>query len=227
MKYIILRSDTLTQDMLDSINQGEITTPNNILLVEGDLENNIPPVESDYWYITTNESFPNKFSGYKKLTKELFDAQVSRIRSGQTVQNKVEDTEPVVSSPFANKEIDGKKIYKRIHGVEKELTQSEESIDLTIPYAQCKITGLEIINSEIGDKVDFLILDTSEGLISGMSNYPLNQFGFDVFLSKDYYEHVSNYDADLVEGMVVRVVYKKTNPINKKVYLNVILHEVK
>jgi hypothetical protein len=227
MKYIILKSETITQDMLDSINGKEVTVPTNIALVEADLESGTSRVDSDYFYITTNESFPNLFSGYKKLSKEDFDSQVTRIRSGQTVQNKVEDTEPVVNSPFANKEVDGKKIYKRIHGVEKELTESEVNIDLVIPYTQCKITGLEIVGSEIGDKVDFLILDTDEGLISGVPNYPLNQFGFNVFLSKDYYEHMSNYDADLVGGMVVRVTYKKISSSDKTVYLNVILHEVK
>lgn len=227
MKYIIIKSDTITQDMLDSINEKEITTPINIPLVEGDLENGIPRIESKFFYITTNEQFPNSFSGYKKLNEDEFNAQVTRIKAGQTVQNKIEGNEPVINSPFANKEVNGKKIFKRIHGVEKELINQEENIDLVIPYNQCKITGIEIIGASLGDKVDFIILDTDQGDLSGVPNYQLNKFGFNVYLSKDYYEHTSNYDADLVKNMIIRVVYKKYETSDKKVYINVILHEVK
>lgn len=228
MKYIVIHKDEITQNQLDSINKGEITKPSILYIQEPDMESEQPGIESEYMYITTEDEFPNEFSDYKKLSQENFDTIKQRVQSGQTIINKVHSKAPTLQAPFANKEIDGKKIFKRVHGVEIDLQSQNGEVEFEVPYSSCKITGMEIVAGELGDKVDFQVLDTEEGTISGQSKFMLNQFGFDVYVAKDYYEHVSNYDADLFGGMFLKIIYKSNNKnLPRKAYINIILHEVK
>lgn len=130
------------------------------------------------------------------------------------------------SFPFATKNLeDGKKIFKRVHGVQQTLTTSNETIEFIVPYTQAKITGLEIIGANIGDVADFNVYDNAAGTISGTPNLKLNQFGFNVNISKDFHKETSKYDADLIQGMKLEVDY--TGTINQLVCINFILHEVK
>lgn len=87
------------------------------------------------------------------------------------------------------------------------------------------INEIEIINCETGDSVDFFVLDSDTGTYTTVPNYPLNQFGFDVKCPNDFYRRLSNYDADLLQGMQLYLVYNSKSA--KSVYVNYILHEVK
>lgn len=128
--------------------------------------------------------------------------------------------------PFASKTLrNGKKLFKRIHGVQHTLTTANNKIDFIVPYTQAKITGLEIIGANIGDVADFSVYDNSVGTISGIPNFKLNQFGFAVNMSKDFHKEVSQYDADLIQGMKLEVDY--TGTVNQLVCVNFILHEIK
>jgi len=132
-------------------------------------------------------------------------------------------------SPFVSKKLpDGKKLYRRKHGKISTVSGNEEKvIDFVVPYPAVKINKVEIINAGMLDIVDFKILDTDTGGYSGVPNYVLNQFGFDVVISDWFYFDESDYDADLYLGMVIRVIYKnKTNDI-KNIGINYTLHEVK
>ncbi|NJO48141.1 MAG: hypothetical protein HC840_00335 [Leptolyngbyaceae cyanobacterium RM2_2_4] len=140
---------------------------------------------------------------------------------------------PVVTStsvPFAAKILpNGKKLYTRIHGVSQSVLGAPDNIDFTIPHTNCKLTGIQIINGELGDKANLKILDTDAGLISGIPNAVLNQFGFSVNMGSSFYEFQSNYDADLILGMKIRLEFDAVAPdlLPKTVYINFILHEVK
>lgn len=128
--------------------------------------------------------------------------------------------------PFASKTLSsGKKLYKRVHGQSASVTTTQSSHKFTVPYVSCKITGVEIINAEVGDFVDFYILDTITGTVTTVPSYPLNQFGYNVYMSSDFHREVSNYDADLFMGLQVEVKY--TSISSKTVYFNYILHELK
>lgn len=108
------------------------------------------------------------------------------------------------------------KLFKRVHGMQIPLSQGENVINFAIPYIRAKITGIECINGESLDIVNFYIVHPVSGV--------LNQFGFNVNVSKDYYEHKSEYDADLVQYLVVRAVYNSISI--KTVGINIILNEL-
>lgn len=129
-------------------------------------------------------------------------------------------------APFNSKILpDGQKLYSRVHGEEKSLTTGSNTLTFSVPYPTVKMTGIELIGAEFGDKVDFKILDDSSGTYSTIPNHTLNQFGYNVYLSKDYYIRESSYDADLYYGMVVEITYNSVS--TKSVYINYLLHEVK
>jgi len=130
-----------------------------------------------------------------------------------------------VASPFASKTLENKKLYKRVHGISAELAAGANTIIYTIPYQWVKINGIEVINGESGDAVSFYILDSTTGTYSTIPNYTLNQFAFDVNIAKDYYEHKSEFDADLYQGMQVKIVYNSLSV--KTVGINFLLNELK
>ena len=128
-------------------------------------------------------------------------------------------------SPFGLKEVDGKKLFKRIHGVLVDCVVGSNDFYFTVPYASAKLNILEIIGCEIGDIADFFVLDTATGLLTTVPNYPLNQFGFDVVMAKDYYEKHSEYDADVFTGL--QLYCRVTSLSAKKIGVNFILNEAK
>lgn len=136
--------------------------------------------------------------------------------------------------PFAAKtiEVNGttKKLFKRVHGESLSIANGATGhIDHIVSYTTCKFSGAEIFNTDLGDTVDFKILDDANNTYSGApgSNYQLNQFGFDVQMPADRYKNTSNYDADLNVGMVVRCSYTNNSGAAKTVAMNIWLHEVK
>jgi len=142
-----------------------------------------------------------------------------------------------VISPFGSKTIivDGveRKLFQRISGKQQSAIMNvDTTIDYVIPYDVCKITGIEIIGCKHLDVVDLMVLDTPTNTISGLdvptygANYQLDQFGYDVNVSNDRFNHQSKYDADLIKDMVVRIIYKEKNAMTKTVSINYDLHEV-
>lgn len=132
--------------------------------------------------------------------------------------------------PFADKKLkDGKRVFNRIHGITADVGGARENIDFSIPYPACKINGIQIVGAQKGDNVNFKVLDTPTGTISGVNNAQLNQFGFNVYLQPDYHEYECAYDADLIEDMTIRLEYDSvaTDLLPNTVYINFLLHEVK
>jgi len=85
MKYIVIKHDDLTQEMLDLINGEEITQPFPIYVIEPDLDSGTDGIVSDYLYITTEENYPLMFAGYKKFTEDEFNEIVASIQSRKRV----------------------------------------------------------------------------------------------------------------------------------------------
>jgi hypothetical protein len=96
---------------------------------------------------------------------------------------------PQQNQPFASKVLpNGKKLYKREHGIQATLTTGSNTILFTVPYAWVKIIGLEIFGAEHLDYCDLMILDSTTGTYSTIPNYQLNQFGYSVNISANEYE---------------------------------------
>ncbi|MDX1373361.1 MAG: hypothetical protein R3321_12880, partial [Nitrososphaeraceae archaeon] len=105
---------------------------------------------------------------------------------------------------------------------------SGNNIIYEIPLTSCKITGIEIINGEIGDSVTFQVLDTIDGTVTTIPNFVLNEFGTNVNVAEKLYKHKSPYDADLFAGLQLKLIYDAVNTIAAKtIGINFILDEVK
>lgn len=130
-----------------------------------------------------------------------------------------------VISPFAQKTFNGKGLFKRIHGLQLVSVIGMNTFEFVVPYNQCKITGVEIIGASSCDVADLEVYDTTTGTFSGVPNYMLNQFGFTVNVSKDYYEQRSEFDSDLYLGMKIEV-HVAAQAVGV-IGINLILNEVK
>ena len=235
MKYIVFPKDEITKDMLSLINQGEVTVPSKLYIEEPDFENGITGIASSYLYITTEETFPNGFSKYKKFRLPLknsgtinYDSKnKDLIKADAYIENYIYSGHKPITEPFTSKVLsDGRKLYKRTHGVQKVLSSEDSDyIELIVPYTMAKINAIEIIGAEIGNKADFTVYDTLTGAISGVPNYTLNQFGFNVNLRPVYHKEESSYDADVFKDMRLVVTIKGGS--NLLIGVNFILHEVK
>lgn len=129
------------------------------------------------------------------------------------------------SLPFASKKMNGKSLYKRIHGISCDVEIGANEILFTVPYNLCKITGIEFLNGSHGDSCSLEVLDTATGLITGIPNQKLNQFGFSVYVAHGFYEHKSEYDADLYKDLQLKIIY--TSIEDKNIAMNFILNELK
>jgi hypothetical protein len=130
--------------------------------------------------------------------------------------------------PFATKQLsDGRKLFRRKHGYIHNMPAGQTTeVVISVPYPECKINKLEVIDANARDTVDLIVLDTPDGTLSGFPNAPLNQFGFNVVVSDLLYSDKSDYDADLVFGMQLMVRYTNRTNADKEVGLNVIFHQV-
>jgi len=155
--------------------------------------------------------------------------------TGASISDKPLDVEVESEPPFAAKtiKVNGvtKKLFKRVHGVASSTIAggATVNIDFVVPHAHCKFTGAEIMNTDIGDTLNYLILDDASNTYSGApgSHYQLNQFGFNVQMPQTYYANTSDYDADLYQGMIVRCEYTNNSGSAKVITSNLWLHEVK
>ena len=133
-----------------------------------------------------------------------------------------------IASPFASKAVVGGKLFRRKHGFNGSIPpNSTVSIILVAPYAICKINQIEFVNANEGDTVDLKVLDTAAGTLSTIPNYMLNQFGFSAELPSGFYKDKSEYDADLIGGMQIEIVYSNNSGNTKIIRGNITYHEVK
>jgi hypothetical protein len=135
------------------------------------------------------------------------------------------DVNIVSQSPFASKTLGTNKLYKRIHGIQRDVVVGTNTFLWSIPYPWVKITSVEIINGKALDTASLYILDSEAGTYSGVPNKVLNQFVYDVNMVEDFYENGSEYDADLYQGMQLKIVYNTLQ--DSRVGFNFKLNEVK
>lgn len=139
-------------------------------------------------------------------------------------------------SPFAVKEIDGKKLFKRVHGVIIDCVEGDNTFDLVIPYDTAKLNQIDVLWADEGCTVDFKVYDTPVGTISSnleatnytaIPNLMLNQFGFGAGVAKDHFKQHSEYDADVIKDMKLQAVITVPTGGAKKMCVNFILNETK
>lgn len=118
-----------------------------------------------------------------------------------------------------------KKLFARNTGFQQAVTTGSNVINYTATYAWAKVLGVEIIGGETLDYVDFEVYDTAAGTYSGVANALLNKFAYSHNIAKDYYVRLSQFDADLYVGMIIKITYNSQS--NKTVAINLIMNEVK
>lgn len=142
------------------------------------------------------------------------------------------------SAPFASKTLpDGRKLFKRVHGKFEIIpANGQGTIEFELPYESAKVNGLELIGGSKGDQADFNVYDNALGVITStlaatgytaIPGFKLNQFGFDVCVAPGYHEEISQYDADLIQGMKLEVLYKNSSNEDALIGINFIIHEVR
>ena len=129
--------------------------------------------------------------------------------------------------PFSSKDLpDGKKLFRRKHGYVHTLSEGGSSVLLiAAPYGVQKINEAEIVNSPELLRCDFKILDSVSGLYSSIPNRLLNQFGFGIVVSKDFFQDISAYDAELLVGMQIEITFYNPGP-SRDIGINIVFHEV-
>jgi hypothetical protein len=118
-----------------------------------------------------------------------------------------------------------KKFYARNTGLQQDVTTGSNDISFTISYPWVKIIGVECIGAELMDTAELRVYDNNLGTYSGVPNAMLNQFGYTLNMGKDYYARFSSFDADIYQGMVLKITYVSVS--DKRVGMNIIMNEVK
>lgn len=154
-----------------------------------------------------------------------FEATYKTPGNKSPVQNSVVQTTPAFGSKTVVINNVTKKLYARNHGVQQALSVGSNTVSYTITYPWVKIIGVEVVNSEALDYVDFKVKDNSIGTYSGTPNAVLNQFAYSHNIPKEYYIRTAQFDADIYVGMVIEVTY--TSSSAKTIGLNFIMNEVK
>ena len=130
--------------------------------------------------------------------------------------------------PFATKEIDGKSLFKREHGVVVNCTEGTNEFAFTVPYAHCKMNEASIVWQPAGCIANFEVFDDASGTYSTVPNYKLNQFGYNVGIAKDSHLSTCKYDADVYFGMVIKcTITCPTGMAAQDICVNFILNELK
>lgn len=132
---------------------------------------------------------------------------------------------PGEQPPFASKILCGKKLFKRVHGLRVSVVPGDNLISFPCPVPNAKVEAIQIIGAEVGDSVDLTVHDTPDGDISGIPGMRLNQFGFGVNVGPGTWDWRSKYDADLIQGLELRLLYRSVSA--KNIGINFDLNEVK
>lgn len=130
-----------------------------------------------------------------------------------------------VGSTFRSKKIGDKKLFSRITGKKFPVAVGVNTLDFLIPKNEMKMNGVEITNGKMGETVNFKVLDTATGTISTIPNFMLNQFAFDVNLPDGFYSQKSDYDADVIKDLVIRIEITAVEA--RDLCVNYLLHELK
>jgi hypothetical protein len=166
-------------------------------------------VDRDLFYLISYNEFESSIPKTDPAGTDQTDFETNY----KTLANKTITDE---MSPFASKKLGVKSLFNRTHGQTFSLASGSNTLNYTIPYAVCKMNGLEVINAELGDYADFLIVHPTYGT--------LGQFAFSNYLAPGFYSRISNYDSELVQNLIVRMIYNSISA--KTLYVNYLLHEV-
>ena len=189
-----------------------------------------------YSYTKEKRTFLIAIDGPLTFTHTLSRQNQDKYNENLKAKSNQRFGDEVLSNPFSSKTIDGKKVFRRKHGMVKDCGPGNTFFEFVVPYNQVKINELEITNGVAGDAVDLIVYDTPQGHVQismgvppehAVPSAPLNQFGFDVSVPNGFFHDQSSYDADLIKDMKIVVVYKNNGNSSVKNGANIDYHELK
>jgi hypothetical protein len=121
-----------------------------------------------------------------------------------------------MQSPYASKKIGDQPLFARNHGIQQDLVAGANTIEFNAIYPLAKVTGVEVIGAENLDYANFKVF---------FGATMLNQFAFNVNIGKDFYQRISRFDADFVQGLKIVIEYNSVSA--KRIGVNFIMDEVK
>lgn len=127
------------------------------------------------------------------------------------------------SSPFqSNKSPDGGVLYAKVHGLKQDvLSGASHTFIFTVPYANCKMSGAELISNVKGTT------DLSVKVPDGQGGYSVTeQYGYEVNIG-EVYSRETGYSASLSAGVELHVTVTNQDSVTRKMGVNFILHEVR
>lgn len=159
--------------------------------------------------------------------KTTLDAVVAAHTGIPLITNPVANVAITSTPPLANNNAgNGKFFYQRAVGIRQTLSAGSNTFTWTqSTFPMSQVYAIEVIGAENGDYTDFIVLDTSTGTLSGVPNYPLNQFGFTTNLAPGFYSREAKFPATIIEGLQFKFVYNSVSA--KTVGINIIFHEIK
>lgn len=184
----------------------------------------------DYYYITAFDGPLCFFSripldGSDPTEKDDFEANFKNAANKNIIANTAIEVQP----PYGSKTITvngvAKKLFSRFTGVQYALNQGTNTLTYTATYPWAKLIGVEAINCEALDIIDFKVYDNAQGTYSGTPNAMLNQFAFTMNLPKDFYQRLAQFDADIYAGMIIHMTYVSMSA--KTLGINFLLDQVK
>jgi hypothetical protein len=124
-----------------------------------------------------------------------------------------------INSPFTSKELPDGRLFTRVHGLDPVVIDDNTThiFEFTIPYTHCKMTCAEII-ADVTHTTSFEVHHPQAG--------KLNQFGYDVCMGLQIYKRESSYDADVFQGLILKIPVTNKSGVSKKFGVNIVLHEV-
>lgn len=132
------------------------------------------------------------------------------------------------TAAFSVKEIDGKSLFKREHGVVVNCSAGDNVFDFIVPYNHCKMNEAKIVWQPKGCIANFEVFDDANGTYSTVPNFKLNQFGYNVGVSEGDHHSTCKYDADVYLGMKIRcTITCPTGMAAQDICVNFILNELK
>lgn len=192
------------------------------------------------WLDADNNLYLHAFDGYFHLTctlnqslhiEECADFAANLQANGN--KSLITKTALQTIPPFGSKTISingiNKNLFARFTGLQFYVNSGPNTLEYTATFPWVKMLGIETVGGVAGDTADLKVYDTAAGTYSGVPDLLLNQFAYSINVAPNFYNRMAQFDADLYQGMIVRITYNVAAAEVSGRYLgiNLTMNEVK
>lgn len=101
-----------------------------------------------------------------------------------------------------------------------------------VVLVESDMSGIEVLNADVGDIVDMKVKDNANGNYSlastgtAVPNMVLRQFGTNWYVRPSVFVKQLPYAARVMPTMVISFAFKNNGAIDKEIYINLDLHQI-